>query len=152
MERSKIIPANRAHIDYVVAHLRPSDEAEILAAGGLSARDVFEHVDGKVWAAIDGKGVPFFIFGVSYSVDAQGLKFGIPWLVGTDKMEDHKDFIKKNTKPYIDVMKKGVAYLTNIVLEDNKRSIKWLCWAGFKLDGVIKLNRNFRLFHMRGEM
>lgn len=152
MAKNKIVKATREHIDYVIKNLRQADVDEIHAAGRDNIEEVFENVEGKVWAAIDKAGTPFLLFGVSPGVDHDGFSFGIPWLVGTKEMDRNWRFVLQNTKSCIATMRKGVNYLLNMVCAENKQSIKWLCWAGFEIGGVIKCRKDFRIFYMEGEL
>lgn len=150
--RNKIVEATREHIDYVVKNLRDTDVDEIHAAGRENIEEVFKDVKGKVWAAIDKTGTPFLLFGVSPGVDNNGCRFGVPWLVGTKTMDANWRYVTQNTKRCIATMRKGVDYLMNIVCVENKRSIKWLRWAGFEIGSVLKLKKEFRYFYMEGEL
>mgnify|MGYP006253892231 CR=1 FL=1 len=66
-------------------------------------------------------------FGVCASEDPQ---VGIPWLLGTHRMHLIKKTFIKHSKEWIERMMGDYDVLTNVVMTDNKLSMRWLVWLG----------------------
>lgn len=89
----------------------------------LASRDAWTAtVDGEIIA----------IFGVAdYSVMS---KIGSPWLIGSDKLLDHKKEFVKETKIYMKKVEVGYDRLVNYIDDENEVTKVWLKWLGFVLN------------------
>lgn len=89
------------------------------------------------------------IFGVSTISTLTGL--GSPWLIGSDLIEEYKWDFLDGSKPFVEKLKFGYKKLENYVDDENRLSIAWLKWMGFKVDDPLPhgpLGKQFRKFTM----
>ena len=59
---------------------------------------------------------------------------GVPWLVGTSKLEQVPFTFARMSRPFLRLMKARHVRLTNYVDTRNTLAIRWLRWLGFTLD------------------
>ena len=126
--------ANGYDIEIVAHYMRQSDRHELIAASGqdpFAALSESFDASEATWALSDDHG-PFAIFGVAsaHVPCSQGL--GVPWLLATDRLDDHAQwFLRSVTKRHINLMFNHFGDLVNYVHHANRKSIAWLRWAGF---------------------
>lgn len=120
-------PGDAAH---VANHLREADLAEVIAAGLDDIEDVIqEGIDKSAlcWTATaDGR--PLCVFGVR---EWEGR--GVPWLLGTAEMAEHKRAFIAQAPTYIGLMLEAFPVLINHVHAANTQAVRWLKRAGFVL-------------------
>lgn len=121
------------HVDELLAGLRLADRAELDASGHKDHRKVIQSslavsthmvtilVGGRV-AAIMGL-VPLSMVG----------RQGIPWMLGTDLVTQHRRALMREMPSYIARMLKAYPHLVNIVHAENEVAVRWLRRAGFTL-------------------
>lgn len=129
----RIVPATRDHALHVGRAMRQADVDEVRAASGLSPLvATLSSLDGSVlaWAGVADDGEPFAICGVAPYAGATGS----PWLLATDRLYDHRAFFLRNTRPVVEIMLRVYPVLINYVDARHRDSIRWLMWAGFKID------------------
>jgi hypothetical protein len=77
---------------------------------------------------------------------------GVPWLLGTDSLNDIKIFFMKISKIVISEMKKQFKLLVNFVDSRYDKSVKWLKWCDFKFDNDTVLFGTMKVPFYRFEM
>ena len=90
------------------------------------------------------------IFGVSVGSIKDGI--GIPWLIGTDQIEDVSVPFLRRGWYYLNRMKSSYDILQNVVYDKNVIAKRWLNWMGFEMGSVIEYGRHrapFRRFEWR---
>lgn len=55
---------------------------------------------------------------------------GIVWLLGTRKLPKIRKYFLKHSKRYVEELMIGFDYLTNVIMETNTLSYRWLQWLG----------------------
>jgi len=118
----------------MAGRIRKADEDELLAATGRNPMHVLTEswIDGgRRWAAWSGDEL-VCVFGVALGPVISGVGSGIPWLIGTDLMEDVKKEFLKESRWRVDEWVEEFGVLYNFVDVRNTRSIRWLKWLGFK--------------------
>ncbi len=135
----EVVNAEPSHIERIANAMRPHDVDEIWYSHQATPRKALEvglRTSDKCWTAlIDGK--PAIMFGVSRGTLL--TRTGIPWLLATDEMSLIKKQFIIESKKYIIEARDGVNTLENFVHVDNKDSIRWLKWIGFKLVEKLKV-------------
>lgn len=126
--------AKREDIAAVADKMRNIDRTELELASGLQPLEALEKsFELSLYCrCIEVDGEPAAIFGVRkpFVLNSKGLI----WLLGTDKMTRIKNNFVKNCMQYINEGFDYVDSLENYVWIENKLSIRWLKWCGFKLD------------------
>lgn len=122
--------------------LRLADQIELRACGHTD----FEMVLVESFALSDEA--------IAYEVDGELLAlagvvgeptFGIPWLLGSDGLIEHKKAIIQTPFQYVPRWLERYGFLQNIVHTENRRSIRWLRYLGFTLGEPVPFNGH--LFH-----
>ena len=146
-----VVPATLEHVKQMLPHVRQADIDEVFAASGKPVEDVLPtgvRCSTHAWTGtIDG--APACIFGVVPASVMSGI--GVPWMLGTDLVEEHATAFLKRNKRYVKQMLEAYKYLVNYVDDRNVKAIAWLKWLGFTVQepqpfGVLGLP--FRRFEM----
>lgn len=92
----------------------------------------------QCFAAVDSGGDVVAVFGV-----VDGEVMGIPWMLATDSLYQHKRDLVKISKVYADKWGEQFPLLSNYVYEENTKAISYLKHLGFKFikrkeDGFIQ--------------
>jgi len=144
--------SHEKEVEAVVNNLKPEDRLEIMASSGVSFPQFIAmsgwKLSARKWLILKGE-EPIAVFGVV--AHDKYPETGVPWLLSTKRIKTIKSFLVRNSKKYIDEMRKTYSYLFNYVDERNIFSVKWLQWCGFKIwsptpKGVLGLK--FHLFDM----
>lgn len=130
--------------------LRQSDRDEINAGSGRHPTAVLAHgmmISTLTWSAfIDGRIVA--MFGVAPGSMIDGI--GVPWLLGTDEIDQHPRAFVRTARAYIRRMRELYPTLRNIVHADNTKAVRWLRRAGFDVMPPVAHGRGlFHPFEMR---
>jgi hypothetical protein len=126
-------------IKFLAKNMRASDIHEIKAASGLEPKQCLElAVIESQELYIIYKKKPLGIFGVTNK--------GVVWMLATEKIKKHPEFLKTFHKKYIDKWLKRYGYLYNYVHNENTVSKKWLERCGFKLKEPEKFGLKQDLF------
>ena len=72
---------------------------------------------------------------------------GIPWLLGTDEIEDHSKYFLRQNRYYMNQIKKKYAFMFNFVDARNTVAIRWLKWLGFSVYGAKPFGPDDMPFH-----
>ena len=130
----EIIPAMQEHIAHIAANVRDADQQEMFDYLLMSPKEALERsyaVSKLSWTGlIDDE--PVAMFGVAPASFLSDT--GLPWLIGTDKIEKHQITFLRKCKPYVQKMNDVYPKLQNHVAEYNVKAIRWLAWLGFSFD------------------
>lgn len=132
--RCSIEPADELAALWVAAHARRADRAEFEASSGRSALQVVEDAMAsahRAWAGY-ADGEPVCVFGVSPWSWVAGV--GVPWMVGTDRLDRAARALLRCSLPAVEVMHTSFPELVNYVDARNVRAIRWLRWLGFTIE------------------
>ena len=114
--------------------LRPCDEREVFAASGMKGPEAVSRgvaASEEAWI-VEHEGEAFCVFGVVRLNDT----IGIPWLLATKTVykDECKNFLLLRTKEWVARIMGDYKVLLNYVDARNKQAIRWLEWAGFRLE------------------
>lgn len=124
----EVTPATPADADWVEAHLRAADAAEMRAMA-RPAGEARRCVEQSRWAlTVRVDGALACVFGV-----AAGEGFDVPWLLGTDLVARHRRVLVRLAPAYIARMLTDAGRLWNVVHSRNEQAVRWLGRAGFQL-------------------
>lgn len=130
----RIVISEADMVAHVAANLRPADVEEIRAFYGRDPEEVamesFEKSHMAWTGLLDGE--PVITFGCA-TYDLLETT-GVPWLVGTPKLEQVPFTFARMSRPFLRLMKDRHLRLTNHVDTRNTLAIRWLRWLGFTLD------------------
>jgi hypothetical protein len=76
------------------------------------------------------------VFGLAISAE-EGVTYGTPWMLSNDipfATHSHRGLFLRTSKQVVMVMRSKVDLLMNIISLENKESVRWLRWLGFKID------------------
>ncbi len=90
-------------------------------------------------------GTPCAVFGLVVVDILTGT--GVPWLLGTDYAVKHRKVFLENCKQGLDQMLQTCPNLFNYVHSDNKISVRWLKYMGFKIEKALPIGTDGALFH-----
>lgn len=119
--------------DAAAIKLREMDAMEVRASSGRTPEDALRNAlqhRGKAWV-VEHEGKPIAAFGVAHYDDYPWL--GCPWLLASDELEKHPQFIARTSKRLLQEITEGLDLLINYVHQDNTKSIQWLEWLGFSM-------------------
>lgn len=134
----KIYPMTEEALYLVRNFMRESDRNEIAAATGRPSAEALQYtaaITNSAYELCTNQGVPVAIFGVNDgTLPGEKHRWGIPWLVGTDWIDEHPVGFLRETKRMVSLLEPGYDILWNLCLNSNKRTLRWLAWAGFKFE------------------
>lgn len=137
------------HLDYLAAHLRVQDRAELAAAGWDDVRQVLaQSVRVSRWsrvALLDG--VPAAVFGCA-EYGSLLAPAGVPWLLGTDAVARHGRVLQREARHYIAAMLQEYPRLFNAVHAENTVAVRWLKRLGFTLQPAVPAPPHGAPFHV----
>lgn len=118
----------------IADNMRAIDREEIELSSGLTPLEAlqysYDHSEYCQTMLFDG--VPVGMFGVSKNSLLSNV--GCIWFLGTEEMNKVKKSFAVNSLPYINRLFDYAERLENYVWIENKLSIRWLKWCGFKFD------------------
>ena len=151
----KIVVAQKEHIPKIAMACREADRRElwdICEMDPYTALFASLNAAESAWTGMADV-IPVCMFGVSPAAGLRG-DVGIPWLIGTDFIDQYaKEFLRHN-KRYVQIMLAHHKRLHNWVSCANIRSIEWLEWLGFtmgKPEKVGPFKKEFIPFWMERE-
>jgi hypothetical protein len=134
-------------IDFLVENIRDEDTAEINAMGGMTAREALDstpNLDENAWVW-EKNGKVMCIFGVNPIEELD--RTGAIWLLGTKYFDDHHMVFAAACSSVFEELIKDYKMVFNYVYAENKKSIKWLEWLGFKVRDAQPIGINGANFH-----
>lgn len=93
--------------------------------------------------AVELDGSPIAIFGAGRVSGTLGR----PWLVGTDALERYPVHFFRVSRSIIDALLERYERLENWTDARNMLSLRWLRWAGFRIEPAEPWGAEGRLFH-----
>lgn len=149
-----VIEATLEHVERMAPNMRQADVEEIEASSGLDPYSALRRgfsCSSHAWTGtVDGE--PACMFGV-VPVSMMG-SVGVPWMLGTDLVEQHATAFLRRNKPYVKQMSAAYNHLINYVDDRNVKAIQWLEWLGFTMSEPQQFGYKrmpFRRFEMRTE-
>lgn len=146
----EVVEPTTAHLDFLAAHLRAQDQAELRAAGwGEDFRYALERsAEVSRWtrvALIDG--APVAVFGCA-EYGSLLAPDGVPWLLGTEAVARHGRVLQREARRYIAAMLQEYPRLFNAVHAENTVSVRWLKRLGFTLHPAVPAPPHGAPFHV----
>ena len=129
----EIIQAEIGHIPALAADFRPADRSEVWASSLTTPDEALRlslSLSTLAWTVMD-NGTPMAMFGVSAA--SSQSNHGIPWLLGTTRLEHMSRLFLTLGRSYVTEMTQHYAVLSNRVDARNTASIRWLRWLGFRI-------------------
>lgn len=134
---------------HVATHMRAADIAECMALGERDLVDVLtDGVRRSVWSRtvlIDGE--PACILGVAPHGSMLTATSGVPWMLGTDLVTQHRRAFIRTAPAYIEKMLGTFSHLLNYVHADNVQAVRWLRRAGFTVHPAVEAGQYGAMFH-----
>lgn len=130
-------PAGTEEIPHIAANLREGDRLEVERFYIFPPETVLRESlasSKKAWTAFNPEGIPVAMWGVAdYHDRVEGKLFGIPWLLGTDRIgESYADFLRISRR-YERIMCEGYAGMFNLVDVHYPEALKWLIWLDYAI-------------------
>lgn len=141
-------------VEYLSTRLKPMDLVEISA---ITGRDPFVVLKSGLVSSEDCRvgtadGVPFCIFGVRKPSHLSDN--GIIWMLGTTEIDNHVMKFGRECGKEVKRMVGNLRLVENYCHVQNKKTIVWLKWLGFKFDKPQPYGRKqemFRRFYMEAK-
>lgn len=121
---------------WFAGRLREADKRELIASSGQDPIVMLmaSQAMGNCFVA-EHEGVPVAIFGLP--IVSQLPKVGIPWLLGTDKLDDLRISFGLESIHMVELWREQVDQMVNFVDSRNRKSIEWLQWLGFDVEEAV---------------
>lgn len=122
-----IVDATESHVEKLEGNLRHHDKMECYLLGSTpsKAMRLALRIDGATYTALDENGEPFAMFG---SGPKQAI--GYIWMLGTEDVLKHKRQFIRASRDWIQYLSKPYGVTSNVVLKDNRMSVRWLKFCG----------------------
>lgn len=130
----EVVPYEKAHGDYIAAHMREIDRREIYYMATLDPQRAINVTAAHAvaaWAVLL-DGVPALIFGINRR--SRTSLIGVPWLLATDALDEHPLALAKASKEYVARFFRAFDRMENHVLASNVKTLRWLRWLGFDME------------------
>ena len=142
-----IVPAKYYHAVHMYKNMAQRDRDECWAAGH---RGPLQALNESLAASPDAKTGLYkdrvvCMYGVAEISILSNI--GIPWLLGTDEIEEHSKYFLRQNRYYMNDIKKKYSYLFNFVDARNTVAIRWLKWLGFKVSEAQPFGPDEMPFH-----
>lgn len=133
-----VVNATIHHVHELQDNLRAPDtmECQLLGSSPKKAMMLALTTDLSTYAAIDGEGKAFAMFGSGPLKD----DLGYIWMLGTDDVLAHKRQFIRASRDWVNFLSKPYSFTTNVVLKDNKVAVRWLKFCGAKFLREVKLS------------
>jgi hypothetical protein len=129
-----IVPVQPWHAEYVAAHLREADRAEVWALNRMTPELAVQRslrAPGDAWVALIDE-EPAALFGIaSSSIVADEATV---WMLATPILDRNARLFLHETPKLLAEMHSRWPRLVNTVHIDNRRTIRWLTWLGAVFD------------------
>lgn len=139
-----IVAGRPGHADTIVGNLRAADFDELFAATGMDPDDVLLESwrkSDRRWSIIRRREV-IGVFGL-IPLTLLG-KIGVPWLLGTNALDDIKVSIVKQARGVVDYMLSLYPVLANFTDVEHYQSHRLLGYLGFRIDLEPRSHGPFR--------
>lgn len=129
------VPAEESDAYRIAANARKEDIVELWAASRTDPlHAMIKGIRNSPNRCFTGwaDGEPICMFGV-----AEGSLLGntgIPWMIGSSKLDDHAMTFLRNSHRALSFMSLGYDTLFNYVDARNTKAIEWLRWLGFDIE------------------
>tara|TARA_R110000744_G_scaffold380326_3_gene500756 strand:+ start:21337 stop:21795 length:459 start_codon:yes stop_codon:yes gene_type:complete len=134
-------------IQFIADNMRQADVDEVMAAANSTPLQAItggiEISYSSSVAVINGDIVA--IMGVVKNTALSST--GVPWLLGTEAIVKHYREFLGASPSVLNAMINVCPNLVNHVYVENKVSIRWLKWLGFKIEEAKPFGVNGKLFH-----
>ncbi|WDY60394.1 hypothetical protein [Pseudomonas sp. PSKL.D1] len=144
-QAADLVPVREAHIQSLLADMRPADQLELQAIRGWTVeREVRHAIASASHAAVcvvEGKVVA--IFGDS----PHDAVYGLPWMASTVWINQYRRQFLAECRPVIEGMRSRHQVLLNLVDVRNTLAIRWLKWLGFQFLPAVPYGINGELFY-----
>lgn len=143
----KYVKPNDNLIRYVANNMRYADKIECQLASGLSPLQALQKGvnESQYSSVVIINNKPCAIAGLTVVNVLLGV--GVPWMLAThDAVKNRRVFIN-NSRQGVQDMLEICPNLFNYVHVENKVSIRWLKWMGFKFDEPVAIGHNGAMFH-----
>jgi hypothetical protein len=143
----RVEPITSSAIEYIIRNMRQTDIDEVKAADGSTPGQAVNNsimLSDQAYIIVI-KEVPVAVFGLVQ--EGKLLGAGVPWLLGTDDIDDNPFTFIKAVNGILKKMMISSPGLMNYVHSKNKKSIRMLEHLGFKMVKDINLGQNNELFH-----
>ncbi|MBL4860744.1 MAG: hypothetical protein JKX96_11240 [Acinetobacter sp.] len=146
--------ATEEDAEYLSTRLKPMDIREIDAVTGRGAIVVLKSgVIGSENCRVGTvDGVPLCVYGVRKMSHLSDT--GIVWLLSTDEIDKHVMKFGRECGKELKKMMGNLRMIENYCHVENRKTIVWLRWLGFKFDKPSPYGRRqdmFRRFYMEAE-
>lgn len=138
-----------ADMGYLADNLRASDVTEfrcLFPTGDLKHPLVWSALNSDEVLVAKRGGIPVAVFGVGHTELG-----GVPWMGGTDGINQLKLTTLRTVKVVIDAWLNHYGYLYNDVHRDNHKSQAMLRWLGFTIEADSDFHPEFQRFWKRKE-
>lgn len=128
-----ITPVSLRHVTELAQGMREADRQEVWAAGHQTPEQAVHlslAASRQAWVGLADERV-VFIVGVGSGTIL--CLTGVPWLLATNKMEQHARRFLRESREMVAVMREDYALLRNYVDVRNRVAIRWLRWLGFEI-------------------
>lgn len=134
-------------VEYIAAHMRDADRAEVWASNKKTPIESLISGWGisDLAVVVTVNDVPCVMIGLVKRDVLSG--HGVPWLLGTNGALNYRRQFLKLSPPVIQEMLSICPVLYNYVHVDNKLSINWLRWLGFTICDPEPYGVSGELFH-----
>lgn len=157
MEKYRFLPSTMEHVEELAPALCDEDCDEIWATHHFYPEDALRLSLSGSRMVYTGMvfDTPVFMAGVGNPSFLGDIYKGIPWMLASDQVRDHKLHFLRKSVGFVREMRRGYALLENYVDERNQRAVQWLKWLGFRLDEPVAYGierRPFHRFWMKGDL
>lgn len=143
----KFVKPNDEDIKYIAENMRGADALEVWE---MSRHTPLQSIEeglklSKFSSVAVINGTPCAVFGLVIVDILTGT--GVPWLLGTDYAVQQKRVFLKYCKQGLYQMLCTCPNLFNYVHAENRISVRWLKYMGFKVEKALPIGANGALFH-----
>lgn len=130
--------ASPDHVPHLAARMRAADRREVMASHGHNPTDALRGSLERSEAAwtLMVHGQPAAMGGVTPAGSILSLT-GRPWLLGTEGLyQAPRPWLARQSRLYVDAMRRLFPRLENWCHADNSLSLRWLRWCGFVIESA----------------
>jgi len=140
----RLVPGAIEHVPDLARRLRTIDRIECRAMGHTPEQALLQGLatSVKTWTALIGD-EPHAMFGVvvASAEDYDGIGWGIPWFLGSDRVPHHARQLIAQGPAIVAEMHRHADRLCNFVSSDNRQAIRLLEHWGFTVEAELVVTR-----------